>query len=313
MVYSFHILLVVLIFLYLVLYIFSIVLSEKGENSPILNLLKYVPPAILTLCIAYMAYFKVDDFLRATNLFQISDRCLAINIEIEPGIGSVKAMLTSQGGDAFAYERLVKNYQQVSGDQKKDIEIQLKKIYDNIDDADNRYFKSTVFAVCRNKEKDVWDYKKPANELCGGAGTEEWDDFNVLNVGSQIKLPIMMSWTTRAKSAKLFQNVDYLGSLEAKNLERIQKSNIDIPFKNLIENIKSHYSLVVRKISLDTYKLWACNKQEDKANCESQFVENNIYNFQGAIDHWKNHKEKEDVIRNFKQTLESGKNKTFEN
>ncbi len=42
---------------------------------------------------------------------------------------------------------------------------------------------------------------------CGGQGKEEWAEFSVPNVASQLN--DLRFWTTRAKSAKLLQNVTY--------------------------------------------------------------------------------------------------------
>ena len=294
----------VFIFLYFSLYVWFSSKNRKWED----NVVVYLPPALFTLLIAYAVYIKASDFLNISALFQVSDRCLVQDIKINEESGAVYPIFINQGGDALAYEELVRDYNENNTELKERYGKQLLKIADNITSSD-QYFQGPYFLVCRNRNKGSWEFNTLGKvDMCWGMGTEEWDEFDVPNVIEQVRHPTF--WLTRAKAAKLLQNVKYLKSIKIinkANLKRLKDYGVEKMFENLIWNIRFHNSLIVRKISLDTYKLWACmdgvEKGEDgnlQKSC-MKFNRYDIYEFTKFSNHWE--KYKDGILKNFKRNI----------
>lgn len=295
---TFNTLITVIIFLYFGLYILFLLFSKKDckTNNPFDNLVKYFPPSFFALVIAFGVYLKVDDILKAHYLLQISDRCIAAEVDTS---NILFARFTHQGGDAFAYEKLLYNLDNSNGEFRNDIKNQLVKIYGNLESLDE-YFKTSAFPVCRSNSTS-WIYKYPQEKKEGKCQTEEWIEFDVVNVVDQLRHPKQISWGTRAKAAKLLQNIESLKVLDPANLEIIKNFNWERLFDSLIWNINHDHSLIVRKISLDTYKIWACinvERIQDKQQCENRFLKDGVYNFQATVNHWSESENKLKVVDN---------------
>lgn len=251
---------------------------------------------ILTFMIAYLAYFKANEFLDTWLLFQISDRCLAANIKINEETGRIYPVFINQGGDSLAYESLVGKYNDsIDKNLKNKMAKHLLKIYENIASVEN-YFQEEYFTVNRTNHKGSWTFNREWP-------FETWDEFDIPNVIEQLRHPTY--WTTRARCAKLLQNAEYLKDkkgVNKENLGRLKDYDWARMFDNLIKNIQGDYSLIVRKESLDTYKLWVCSVLKDnvsKQKCENKFVSDNIYHFESAVEDWQKNRTK--IVGEFKR------------
>ena len=294
--------------LYIFFYIiFSLIFCYKQikRKNFIKVITRFIPPALFTLLIAYVVYVKANDFVDRSVLFQFSDRCLAEDIKINDENGRIYPIFINQGGDALSYEELIRQYNSSRGELRNSVQKVLLKIYNNIETSDEN-FKEEYFEVCRSK--GLWTFNTPANSVsCGGAGVETWAEFDVPNVISQVPSPDMLYWTTRARSAKLLQNLDYLKdkkNFHEANWQNLRDYEWATMFQNLTKNISSDPSLIVRKISLDTYKLWVCldhKSDQEKLLCEERFVSDNIYHFESAIQDWQSNKI--EILDNFKKNI----------
>lgn len=290
--------------LYLIVYlVLSFVLCGKKKDWPDI-LRTYIPPALFTLLIAYTAYVKANDFWERSILFQMSDRCLVKDIKLNDETGRIYPIFINQGGDALAYEELVRQYNKSGGEFREAIQKVLLKIHNNIQYSDED-FRKEYFEVCRSLNKGAWTFNVSADtNRCWGAGAEKWDEFDVPNVVSQVRH--MTFWTTRARSAKLLQNLDYLKdkrNFNEANWQKLKEYMWEAMFQKLVENISSDSSLIVRKISLDTYKLWVCldKNGQEKQLCENRFILDNVYNFEVAVEDWENNKP--EILSNFKRNI----------
>lgn len=292
--------------LYLFLYfIISIILLLRDKKNCLEIVKSSIPPALVALLIAYAVYIKASDFLDRSILFQVSDRCLTKDIKINDETGRIYPIFINQGGDVLAYEELVRQYNKSKGEFHDAMRKVLSKIYNNIQSADDD-FQKEYFVVCRSRNEGEWVFNTPGDAaICWGVGAELWDEFSVPNVISQTHHTTY--WTTRARSAKLLQNLDYLRdkkNFNEVNLQKLKDYNWKIMFENLVENIGSDPSLIVRKISLDTYKLWVCldsKSEQERAKCEDRFVSDNIYHFGAAVEYWENNKS--GILSNFKMNI----------
>ena len=69
-------------------------------------------------------------------------------------------------------------------------------------------------------------------------------------------------------------------------------------YEKLVSLIRKDFSLSVRKTALDTFAFWACLEDGSKDDCRSEFVSNNIFNFDIDAERWR-----KEIIENFNKTL----------
>jgi hypothetical protein len=259
------------------------------------NINKFLPPAVLTLCVAWAVYMKAISLLEINSLHQISDRCLATRLKedvLENGVRLVHPDLINDGGDAIAYEQLVKNYKDSSGDLKREIRKYLTRINGNLDSAEATFPKMQV----QRPPESKW-YPKSIDE--------NYPDFNIKNVIEQTQHGTY--WMTRAESVRLLRNKNYI-----LNYNKLPQSNRDILnslkdweavlFGNIIKRVAIDNSLIVRKMALDTYKQLVCD--EDSKECKFQckgFIEEDIYYFDRAVQHWE--KNKIEILESFRKKI----------
>ena len=228
---------------------------------------------------------------------QLSDRCLATrtkNDEILLEGKKIRATFPTsinEGGDAFAYEELIKIYKRSNNNIKNDVRKYLAKVFYNLDSAES-YFEKVGIHRSNNSS---WKYSKLGD-------SEEFDEFNIPNVIAQLNEPNY--WQTRTTCAIFLKNDKYLRNINAfpqENIERLKEYKWENLFDNLIKNISSDSSLMVRKISLDTYQYWACSLEDTDISTCKDFVKDEIYDFDKVVRHWKIYKKS--IMETFRKKL----------
>ena len=256
---------------------------------------QYLPLTLVAIWIAYAAYVRAVDFLDTSSLPQLSDRCLASRLkDDEVIVEGKKVRMTypssiNEGGDAYAYEELIKIYIRSKGNFKEDVRRYLAKISHNLASA-RTYFQGV--GVHRSSNRS-WQYSKTGVN-------EEFDEYDVSNVIDQLNEPNY--WVTRATCAIFLRNDKYLKSIKdfpEQNRNRLKDYNWAKLFDNLVSNVSSDSSLMVRKISLDTYQFWACNN-EVGVGCH-EFIKNDVYYFDRVVEHWKQNRET--IVQKFKKSI----------
>ena len=290
--------------LFLVYYIFKFWFCDlkkpakpdmKNEDNRSERIKKFTI-AIFSLLMAYLAYINVGNFLDEWLLFQLSDRCLVSSIKIDEKNRQIYPVFINQGGDAFAYNELVQKLNRTKNKNiRKKLKQQLLKIYQGMSIAEDVFDKNLI-TVNRTNNKGSWTFNNPNSFY------ELNNDFDVFNIIDQVRH--IKFWTTSAQCAKFLQNDEYLKdkkNFNNDNISRLREYDWEKMFKNLTYNIGNHPSLMVRKISTDTYTLWACPDGKKKASCEDKIFNNKIYYFNNAITHWEKNRKK--ILNNFHQNI----------
>ena len=237
---------------------------------------------LLGIYIAILAFSKVYGLADAWLTYSIADRSMAWETRLDEARRRISPVFINQGGDAIAYENLVKKFLQLKDKDEayNSIKQQLNKIYDNIESTDNpQFFKYTLINL--DKGFDV------NNDLgwlkIDGTKYQTNEIFLPKSIVGQLGHGIF--WMTRAQCARFLREEKSFKEFVTNNSKR-EKLLADFKpenmFKKLIDVIENDYSLVVRKEALNTYLFWACKTDE----CKATLIDDGIYYFDKVSKHW---------------------------
>ncbi len=255
--------------------------------------------AVLGLYIAIVAYNKVYSLGDEWLIYNIADRSIAWETRLDKlqGQGRISPVFINQGGDAIAYENLVKKYIASRKDEelREHIAQQLNKIYDNIESTDSTQF----FQYASVNLDENFDLNKDFNWLeLNGTRYQTNELFLPKSIVGQLNHKIF--WMTRAQCARYLREEKTFKEFTGDKLKR-EKLLADFDpenmFKELVFVIENDYSLVVRKEALNTYLYWACENNE----CKLPLINDGVYYFNKISKHWFD--KKSEILKKFQARI----------
>jgi len=161
------------------------------------------------------------------------------------------------GGDRSSFQTLINLRKQTEGAVWDLIDFKIKEIKRNYKNSE--YFVKNLRAVCKAHTKtecEEW---------------EQYDTFDYDNVLGQTTDDRF--WTGRAKSAYFLGNKEKFAHLSGEYKQKV--------LQQLIDRIKqeNENSLIVSKTALESF---------DKLVDDYQIKDNDIFDFQGALEYWQN-------------------------